>query len=153
MILTAVAGLSLSTAGPAAAATIEPGTWRPYGATNPPTSGTSIWNCTGELRITDDQLVTGRVCVIRTPNGEHFQGAVIIRNDRSSLYGTEVAFMMETYDDGDYDIRWVCPRSGVGAHSWSVCFGRTLWWPITFSTARVRESGANGVNLGPSPWG
>lgn len=126
---TAVSGLLLATAGPAAAAT---GTWVPYGDNNLITTSSSRW-----------------VCAVRTQNGTGpgVQGAVIVRNDRSSLFRVEAAVDLSLLPGGFID-RWTCSRSGVGADSWSVCFSETLSFPTRDLTAR---GGADGVNLGVSP--
>ncbi|RZU74356.1 hypothetical protein EV384_2810 [Micromonospora kangleipakensis] len=143
-VITAVLGLSLATAGPAAAA--ESGTWVAYGNTNPITSSSSLWKCAGTKTVTTNVLA--QVCAIRTQNGggAYVQGAVIVRNNRSSLYST-TAFLSLSHTFGSLMGTWACPSSGVSANSWSVCFGRTL-----FSDMNVEAEGSIGtLELGRSP--
>ncbi|MGW6776196.1 hypothetical protein ACWGBX_38060 [Streptomyces sp. NPDC055037] len=141
--LTAVVGLSLATAGSAAAA--ESGSWRPYGNTNPITSSTSLWRCARTVHIESDVLA--QVCAVRASNGNGngVQEAVIVRNERSSSYRATAA--MDLANSSGYLNEWTCSSSGVGAKSWSVCFGRTIT-----HAAPVNSAGAiNGVSLGISP--
>jgi hypothetical protein len=73
--------------------------------------------------------VLAQVCSVRTADGTAVQGAVIVRNNRSSIYGALAG--VELYDSDD-DIllgNWDCAGSGAGAHSWSVCFGTAFSWP------------------------
>ncbi|MBM2619435.1 hypothetical protein JIG36_28165 [Actinoplanes sp. LDG1-06] len=139
-VATGVLGLTLLTAGPAAAAT---GNWRPYGNTNPITSSPSTWLCASTKTVTTDILA--QVCVIRTPypDTSNVQGAVIVRNNRSSLFSVQAAVDLSN-QGGPFIDRWTCRSSGVAAHSWSVCFGATI--PNAFRTQA--RGGANGVDLG-----
>ena len=139
--ITSVVGVSLATAGPAAAAD---GTWRAYGNTNPITSSTSTWRCAGSHELTDD--VHAQVCAIRSSGGDSVQAAVIVRNDRSSLYSASAYMDLRTSSTGLGN--WSCASSGVGANSWSVCFGKTL----TQSSAVNSAGGAQGVSLRVSPY-
>jgi hypothetical protein len=141
-VVTGVLGLGLAAAGPAAAAT---GTWRAYGNTNPISSSTSFWSCGITTTVTTNVLA--QVYVIRAVGSRFLQAAVIVRNNRSSLYAVEAAADLETITA--FVNRWECPRSGVGANSWSVCFGQTLNFPDDVVRSR---GGANGVDLGYSPW-
>lgn len=120
-VITALLGLSLATAAPASAA--EAGTWVPYGNKNPITSSTATWRCAGSEQIAPS--VIAQVCAIRSASGKLYQGAVIVRNNRGSLYSTTAQVTVEN-QTGTAEGTWVCSSSGVGAHSWSVCFGRTL---------------------------
>jgi hypothetical protein len=122
-VITAVLGLTLVTAGAAAAATESVGVWHPYGNTNPITSSSSTWRC--DTSTTVDTNVLAQVCAIRTPDGSFVQAAVIVRNNRSSLYAADAGMDLLT-SGGTLMGDWGCPLSGVGAHSWSVCFGETL---------------------------
>lgn len=141
-VIAAVFGLSLATAGPAAAAN---GSWRAYGNTNPITSSTSTWRCTSTTPVAPDVLA--QVCAVRAQSGSHVQAAVIVRNNRSILYGATAWADLYSSEIGTLG-EWVCPSSGVGANSWSVCFGRTL--PHSFP---VRSKGSvNGIPLGVSPY-
>jgi hypothetical protein len=142
----AVLGLSLLTASPAAAAN---GAWRPYGNTNPITSSSSLWICGRTVSVTSN--VGAQTCAIRSKGGAgtSVQAAVIVRNNRSSLYSVAAAVDLFDYNSGLPLGRWECASSGVGAHSWSVCFGQTLssGWPVY-----VNQGGANGVLLPGSSW-
>lgn len=140
-IITAALGLSLATAGPAAAA--ESGNWRAYGNTNPITSSSSTWHCAGTKTIATN--VGAQVCAIRSSGGGSVQGAVIVRNNRSSLYSVQAA--MDLYNSSGKLGAWVCPSSGVGANSWSVCFGQTISHSRSVDSVGI----ANGVSLGISP--
>ncbi|WP_242890981.1 hypothetical protein [Actinomadura litoris] len=125
------------------AATTEAGSWRPYGNTNPITSSSSTWRCASTETIAASVLA--QVCAIRSPGGGSVQGAVIVRNNRSNLYSTTASMDLFTTSGiglGD----WACSSSGVGAHSWSVCFGRTL----TQSSPVNSEGFAGGTYLGIS---
>ncbi len=143
-VVIAVLGLSLVTAGPAAAAPV-PGVWVAYGNTNPITSSNSTWRC-GPTRTVESR-VGAQICAIRSSNGRFVQAAVIVRNDRSSLYPVEVA--VDLRYGGDWLAgTWACSRSGVGPDSWSVCFGDSYEeeWQVYASAG-----GANGVPLDRSP--
>ena len=142
-IITGVLGLSLATAGPAAAT--EAGSWRAYGNINPITSSPATWKCAATQPIGTN--VGAQVCAIRSLGGGAVQAAVIVRNNRSSLYSVTAA--MDLYNSsGTYLGDWLCPSSGVGANSWSVCFGRTL----AMSSLVNSEGFANGTYLGISPF-
>jgi hypothetical protein len=118
VVITTVLGLSLATAGPAAAAS---GTWRSFGNTNPIASSESTWRCGATANFTSG--VSAQACAIRASNGLSVQAAVIVHNRRSSLYSTAAA--MDLFTGNDRLGNWVCSQSGVGANSWSVCFGDT----------------------------
>ena len=133
--------MSLATAGPASAT--GTGTWRAYGNTNPITSSSSTWRCDDTVPVVAN--VYAQVCAIRSYDNRSVQGAVIVRNNRSSLYSAaawvDLAIGFTVIGD------WACSLSGVGAHSWSVCFGRTQT-----VTSQVNSTGrVNGVHLGLSP--
>ncbi|RJL35551.1 hypothetical protein [Bailinhaonella thermotolerans] len=99
------------------------GAWRAYGNVNPITSSTSTWGCAASKAIAVD--VVAQVCAVRAQHGGAVQGAVIVRNNRSTRYDTAAGSELFTY--GEYrEGYWVCPVSGVAPHSWSVCFGTTL---------------------------
>ncbi|MFI5490296.1 hypothetical protein ACIBXA_30745 [Micromonospora echinaurantiaca] len=122
-VTTAALGLSLVTAaGPAAAA--ERGAWRAYGNTNPITSSSSTWKCgvTGTVATN----VVAQACAIRSVGGQYAQGAVIVRNNRSSLYSAAANTDLRN-QDGLFLGEWECPSSGIAANSWSVCFGQTIY--------------------------
>src|SRR5690349_2980710 len=110
--------MTLATVSPAAAAT---GSWVAYGNTNPITSSNSTWKCASTKTVTTNVLA--QVCAIRSPDGRVEQGAVIVRNNRSTTYGVEAAVDLSIDpsapgNTGFID-RWTCSRSGVAAHSWS----------------------------------
>jgi hypothetical protein len=115
-----------STAGALAlSATAAIAGWVPYGNTNPITSSSSRWVCGTTKAVTTDGKVLSQVCTVRTPDGEKVQGAVIVRNNRTSLFST-TASMNVRYSNGYLYGSWSCSSSGVGANSWSVCFGTTF---------------------------
>jgi hypothetical protein len=135
-----VGGSLLVTTTPAAAAT---GSWRAYGNTNPITSSSSTWHCAGTKTIATS--VGAQVCAIRSSGGGSVQGAVIVRNNRSSLYSVQAA--MDLYNSSGKLGAWECSSSGVGANSWSVCFGQTISQSGSVDSVGI----ANGVSLGVSP--
>jgi hypothetical protein len=146
VVVPAVFGLGLATAGPAAA---DAGSWRAYGNTNPITSSDAKWACARTQPVSTD--VSAQVCAVRSRQGRGngVQTAVIVRNNRSSSYPVEAAADMPSGLGGSVG-RWECSRSGVAANSWSVCFGTTeeVRYPISVQA----HGGANGVDLGVSPW-
>ena len=120
-IVGAIVGLSSITAGPATAA--GTGSWRAFGNTNPITSSTSHWTCGATVGI-DGNLIA-QVCVVRSAFGDTVQGAVIVRNNGPFVFALEASGTVLNADE--IAIRtWDCPMSGVGANSWSVCFGQTF---------------------------
>jgi hypothetical protein len=141
-VITAFLGLSLATAGTAAADT---GAWKAYGNTNPITSSPSTWECASSRTIASD--VIAQVCAIRSESGASAQGAVIVRNNRPSLYVMTAAVDLRT-PDVILGV-WHCPSSGVGANSWSVCFGKTL---AHRGYVRSMASVNNTHNLGGTEW-
>ncbi|WP_229373602.1 hypothetical protein [Umezawaea beigongshangensis] len=73
------------------------------------------------------------------------QAAVIVRNNRSSLYSVEAGMDLYT-SSGTYQGDWLCQSSGVGANSWSVCFGRTLPQSSPVNSAGFANSTSLGVS-------
>lgn len=142
-VVTAVTSLTLASSGPAAAAD---GSWRAYGNTNPVTSSPSHWTCSGTREIADNVLA--QACVVRTPNYESAQTAVIVRNNRSNLFGVYADAWLWRNSDNYPLGNWYCNSSGVAAHSWSVCFGQTRPQP---STVYVDEAEVNRVFLDRTP--
>ncbi|KDN23326.1 hypothetical protein [Amycolatopsis rifamycinica] len=141
-VIAAGLGLGVATASPAAAAT---GTWRAYGNTNPITSSSATWHCAGSKTIATS--VVAQVCAIRSAGGGAVQGAVIVRNNRSALFSVDAS--MDLYTSSSTKLGfWSCASSGVGANSWSVCFGQTL----TQSSSVDSAGTAKGVGLGVSPF-
>lgn len=141
-VATVLTGLILGTAGPAAAAT-ENGTWVAYGNTNPITSSSSTWRCGTTKTVATNVLA--QVCAIRSPNGTAMQGAVIVKNNRSSSFSTNAFVSLREYTS--YHGAWACQSTGIGANGWTVCFGRT----IGYRSAQA-EGDANAVYLEYSPW-
>jgi hypothetical protein len=147
-VITATLGLSVMTAGPAAAETVrgkwppvEVGTWHSY-ATNPINAGSSTWRCGAAKSIGAD--ISGRPCIIRTPDRQSIQGAVVILNNRSTTVPVEAAVVVSPATAGVIGRQeWHCSRSGVGARSWSVCFGDTFRYEDIAHT----HGGANGHDL------
>lgn len=124
----------------AVAASRYAGTWRAYGNTNPITSSASTWGCGGSHAVASG--VVAQTCAIRSPDLRSVQGAVIVRNNRSSFF---TATAKVSFYTTDYEGDWVCSASGVGANSWSVCFTRTF----TGSPVQASASGyVNGVAVG-----
>jgi hypothetical protein len=143
--ITAVLGLSLATASPAAAA--DAGTWRAYGNTNPITSSSATWACAGSKTVA--LSVLAQVCAIRSSGGGTVQAAVIVRNNRDALFSAKAEMNLWTAVPATYGGYWECASSGVGANSWSVCFGKTLSKP---SSVKVNSAGwLNNIYLGQSP--
>lgn len=135
-VITGVAGLSLATSSPAAAA----GVWRPY-STNPIESG---WEC----GATDSSIasVYAQACVIESSDGNYRQAAVIVNNRRSSAYSARAELNLMTWD---YDLlqRERCTSSGVAARSISVCFGETR----RHTSGALNRATFNDVALADSP--
>ncbi len=141
-ITAVVLGLSMTTAGTAAAAV---GAWAHYGDKNPITSSPSTWKCNGTRTVDTD--VVAQVCAVRSFSGTSTQGAVIVRNNGSSTYTLSASVSLYVWGTG-YLNTWNCPAAGVARNSWSVCFGKT----IGESWMKVYASGtAGGVGLGVSP--
>ncbi|MFC7617183.1 hypothetical protein ACFQV2_30915 [Actinokineospora soli] len=141
-VVATVFGLSVATAGSAAAAT---GEWRAYGNTNPITSSSSTWHCNLTVIIATD--VSAQVCAIRSASKTSVQGAVIVRNNTSSLFSASAliyVYNAHGFPQGE----WQCPSSGVGANSWSVCFGQSF----TFENVVRAYGKANTSPLGFSPY-
>jgi hypothetical protein len=139
-VITAALGLSVATAGPAAAAT---GNWSAYGNTNPITSSSSTWRCGTTYSIDTD--VVAQACAIRSSSGSSVQGAVIVRNNRGNVYGTDAVVELSA-SSGSYLGAWVCPSSLLYV-GWTVCFGQT----ISRSGQVFTLGQANGEYLGVSP--
>lgn len=130
--ITALLATSLAT--PATASETSTGTWRAYGNTNPITSSASTWRCTTTKDF--DTGIKAQACAIRSTDHRSVQAAVIVRNNRSSIYRIKALPDLYSAVSGFPLGNWVCARSGVGANAWSVCFGKTL-----VSTDRVLAQG------------
>jgi hypothetical protein len=117
--------LFLATGALALQATAAMAGWRSYGNTNPITSTGGKWRCESTVPISNN--VGAQVCTIRFPSTDsspygRIQGAVIVRNNNNYLYSTRAGMTVFPEHSGAGGI-WSCPSSGVGANSWSVCFG------------------------------
>ncbi|MFE6616528.1 hypothetical protein [Amycolatopsis sp. NPDC057786] len=73
--------------------------------------------------------VLAQACIVVTPKREHMQGAVIVRNNRSSAFRTTASVSLFRPSGHQVMETWKCGESGVGANSWSVCFGTTILYP------------------------
>lgn len=124
MFFSSAGALALSFTSLLPVAVADTGSWVAYGSKNPITSSRSTWKCQSSVKV--DSGVIAQVCTVRSPGGGGIQGAVIVLNNRSSLYGANAE--VTVYGDGN---TWYCPHSGVRAHSWSVCFGRTFSFPYS----------------------
>lgn len=117
------AGISIFLPTPAHASLV--GTWRAYEDTNPITSSPYDWSCNGTIALSRDRTLLAQICMIKK-SGNIRQGAVIIRNSRSSLYRVAVNMTITDYLWGDEVGYWECSSSGVASHSWSVCFSSNV---------------------------
>jgi hypothetical protein len=141
-LIAAPLSLSLALAAPASAAA-APGTWRAFGNTNPVEASSATWRCASSREIADNMIA--QVCAISGADGESRQGAVIVRNNRSSVASASAAVNLYGVWSGEDPIgQWTCGSSGVAAHSWSVCFGAT----IDYSSKVWANGDAKGVGLG-----
>ena len=136
-------GLTVMTVSPASAAA---GNWKAYGNTNPITSSPHTWVCAGSKAVTTN--VVAQVCAIRSASGGSAQGAVIVRNNQSGLFSATALVDLWSAGRGQMGI-WECPSSGVGANSWSVCFGRSQSVPSSdpansFGWAKDKYLGVTG---------
>ncbi|MEU5894381.1 hypothetical protein ABZ835_47565 [Streptomyces sp. NPDC047461] len=142
-LVTAAVGLGIATAGPASA---DIGAWALYGNTNPITNSPSYWACASTVQI--DTSVGAQVCAVRSESWGSSQVAVIVRNNRDSVYHTSAAAHMYNWSDGRYVKSWSCSSTtGVAANSWSVCFGKTL----PGEDYVYAKGSAGGHDLGKSP--
>ena len=100
--------------------------WVSYGSTNPITSSSSSWKCGTTKPVTTDGQVLSQVCTVRSPTGQSVRGAVIVRNNKTSLF-TTIAGMVVYYSyPGAFRDNSDCSESGIAPNSWSVCFGTTF---------------------------
>lgn len=137
-----VLGSTPASAGSAAAAD---GAWKAFGNTNPITSSPSNWTCGSTKSVVTD--VAAQVCMVVSPSGDSMQGAVIVRNNKSTTFITSAAMHLYRPSGAEVLDGWVCHSSGVAANSWSVCFGKTILHP-----GPTRAEGfAYGKDLGSSP--
>ncbi|REF99195.1 hypothetical protein DFJ67_5222 [Asanoa ferruginea] len=136
-------GLSVVSASPAAA---DAGIWRAFGNTNPISSSASLWRCGATKTITTNVVAQG--CAIRAAGGANYaQIAMIVRNNRSSLFGAGVTMWGDTTDSTPFLI--ICNASGVAANSWSVCFSNTFQ---SSAAVQMFDGSVNGVYVADSPW-
>jgi hypothetical protein len=147
-VAAAAVGVIVTVQGPALADDAAPAVWRSYGNTAPPASA---WNCGASDSF--DSGAVAQACIVVTADHRWAQGAVIVRNNRDSLYGAEVAMITEgeTASSTVVDERWACPNSGIAAHTWSVCFTSTFSLDY-LSAVRVYAPGVNGQSIGNSKW-
>jgi hypothetical protein len=115
----------LATGALALQATAAMAGWRSFGNTNPITSTGGKWRCWSTQPIGPN--VGAQVCTIRFPITDSspygtIQGAVIVRNNNNYLYSTRAGMTVYPEHSGIVG-SWSCSSSGVGANSWSVCFG------------------------------
>ncbi len=143
----AVVGLGLVSAGPAAAADpVADGSWVTYGTRNPITSSTSTWKCGSTKSIATS--VSAQTCAIRSAGGSSVQGAVIVRNSRSTAFKTNAFVSVYDYELVESLGSWYCGSKALAPGGWTVCFGSTFSyaWPVY-----VLYAEANSVSLGTSP--
>jgi hypothetical protein len=115
----------LATGALALQATAAMAGWRSYGNTNPITSTGGRWRCQTTKPLVP--YVGAQVCTVRFPATvsvpyERVQGAVIVRNSTNNLYSVRASLSLYREDDSLMGSEF-CSSSGVGANSWSVCFG------------------------------
>ncbi|MEV4350299.1 hypothetical protein AB0J83_38065 [Actinoplanes sp. NPDC049596] len=141
MIATAVFGLNVVTSGPAAAAS---GTWRSYENDNNPIKySPHFWDCAATKEIAND--IFAQLCVVKRDSSPHAgTAAVIVRNNRSTLYSAEARGDLVAFADKSHLGYWTCSRSGVGPGTWSVCWGQ---WVVTSRFVEANAGGVNGVAL------
>ncbi|MBB5803699.1 hypothetical protein F4560_003467 [Saccharothrix ecbatanensis] len=70
-----------------------------------------------------------QACIVVSANRNSMQGAVIVRNNRSSLFAANASVSLYRPSGHQVMDAWKCSESGVGANSWSVCFGKTITYP------------------------
>ena len=141
-----VAGLGLVSAGPAAAAdSVGVGTWVAYGTKNPITSSTATWRCATTKTIATSVLA--QTCAIRSSGGGSVQGAVIVRNNRSTAFSTDAYVSLYDYEYVLELYSWYCGSKALAPGGWTVCFGSTWSWEYP---VYVLYAEANSVSLGPT---
>jgi hypothetical protein len=118
--------LFLATGALALQATAAMAGWKPYGNTNPITSSSGRWRCQTTQSIGPN--VGAQACTVRFPATvsvpyERVQGAVIVRNNNNYLYSVSASLDLYRDEPRGFVGSWSCSSSGVGANSWSVCFG------------------------------
>lgn len=99
--------------------------WRSYGNINPITSSSGKWRCQTTQPLGPN--VGAQVCTVRFPPTvsepyERVLGAVIVRNNNNYLYSVRASLSLYREHRGFVGSS-SCSSSGVGANSWSVCFG------------------------------
>jgi hypothetical protein len=123
--------------------------WTPYGNTNPITSTGGKWRCHSTVPISNN--VGAQVCTIRFPSTDEYpygriQGAVIVRNNNNYLYSTSANLTVHRENDLRIFGSGFCSSSGVGANSWSVCFGSRF--SSAYGTRYLTVGYANNEDLG-----
>ncbi|MCX5357723.1 hypothetical protein OG864_03145 [Streptomyces sp. NBC_00124] len=144
-VLLSSVGLSLATAGPAAAAD---GNWSDYGNTNPITSSPSEWKC--DSTVTVFPQVGAQACAVRTASGTDVQGAVIVRNNSSNVARASVTMTLRN-PNGTEAGTWRCSETDVKANSWFVCFGETIrkLGDVKTSAAGTFNGETKGIGVSP----
>ena len=95
--VTALLGLGVAVADPAPAAA---GSWTPYRTTNPIKSSADYWACgpTDEF----DTDVYAQACAVRSSSDNRkVRMAIIVKNNRPSLYGAEAAGILRNDDNAN----------------------------------------------------
>jgi hypothetical protein len=139
----------LATGALALQATAAMAGWKSFGNTNPITSTGGRWRCQTTVPLSNN--VGAQVCTIRFPSTDDFpngriQGAVIVRNSTNYLFSTNASLTVYREHDRRIFGSASCSSSGVGANSWSVCFGSHF--PSAYGTRYYTGGYANGRNLG-----
>jgi hypothetical protein len=126
--------------------------WKDYGNINPIGSSPLTWTCTTRTQFDPgkkiDTGIYGKVCLVRSFDGQNLQGAIIVRNYNSYLYSTGASGTLFNID-GNPITTWECPQSSVGANSWSVCFGNIFKYPYLASATGFFS---NHTRLGLTPY-
>lgn len=147
--MAAVVGLSLASAGPAAAdGTVLPGSWVAYGTKNPITSSSSTWKCGATKSVAPSVLA--QTCAIRSSSGSNVQGAVIVRNNNKTTFNTDAFVSLYDFDSNLWLDSWYCSPQDLAPGGWTVCFGDT-WGPNWHWKVYVPYAEANSVSLPVSP--
>jgi len=144
--IAAVVGFGLVSAGPAAAAdSVGVGTWVAYGTKNPITSSAATWKCAATKTIATSVLA--QTCAIRSSGGGAVQGAVIVRNNRSTAFSTDAYLSLYDYEYIIELYSVYCGSKALAPGGWTVCFGSTWSWEYP---VYVLYAEANSVSLGPT---
>jgi hypothetical protein len=123
--------------------------WTPYGNTNPITSSSAKWRCQTTQPLAP--YVGAQACTVRFPATvsvpyERVRGAVIVRNSNNYLYSVSANLTVHRENDLRIFGSGFCSSSGVGANSWSVCFGSRF--SSAYGTRYLTVGYANNEDLG-----